>query len=155
VPTDIPQPTDATAPTATPTPSTPSAPSTPGLASIAPPMQITVAGRTYQPIAYSACVLGLGGEQTCINRPNNAPDERISAAPGTVAQLNFQGPRPGGITVYISNADSTRILNRQVLPADNLALYALPTTAGSYILATEFVWPGGKSTYYFRLTIGS
>jgi hypothetical protein len=151
-PTSVPLPTDATVPTATPVPTTAA---TPGLAAIAPPMQVTVAGRTYQPIAYSACVLGLGGEQTCINRPNNAPDERISAAPGTVAQLNFQGPRPGGITVYISNADSTRILNRQTLPADNLALYALPTSSGSYILAAEYVWPGGKSTYYFRLTIGS
>jgi hypothetical protein len=151
-PTSVPLPTDSTVPTATPVPTTAS---TPGLAAIAPPMQVTVAGRTYQPIAYSACVLGLGGEQTCINRPNNAPDERISAAPGAVAQLNFQGPRPGGITVYISNADSTRILNRQTLPADNLALYALPTSSGSYILAAEYVWPGGKSTYYFRLTIGS
>jgi hypothetical protein len=34
-------------------------------------------------------------------------------------------------------------------------LYTLPTTPGSYILAVEIAWPLGKSTYYYRVTIGS
>jgi hypothetical protein len=128
---------------------------TPGGTSVAPASTVIVAGRSYEPIAISACVLGEGGEQTCGNRPRNAAAERIFAAPGDVAQINFKGPRPTSVVVSVATADGTTILNKATLAPDNLMLYALPTTPGSYILAVEISWPLGKSTYYYRLTIGS
>ncbi len=128
---------------------------TPGGTSVAPASTVIVAGRSYEPIAISACVLGEGGEQTCGNRPRNAAAERIFAAPGDVAQINFKGPRPTSVTVSIATADGTTILNKANLAPDNLMLYTLPTTPGSYILAVEISWPLGKSTYYYRVTIGS
>jgi hypothetical protein len=128
---------------------------TPGGTSVAPASTVIVAGRSYEPIAISACVLGEGGEQTCGNRPRNAAAQRIFAAPGDVAQINFKGPRPTSVIVSIATADGTTILNKANLAPDNLMLYTLPTTPGSYILAVEISWPLGKSTYYYRVTIGS
>ncbi len=139
---------------------TPAAPvlATPGAAetSVAPDLAIIVGGRSYDPIAISACVLGQAGEQTCVNRPRNANADRILAAPGDVAQINFKGPRPSNIAVTVASADGLTTIDKQNLQQpDNLSLYTLPSNPGSYVLSVEIAWPLGKSTYYFRLVVGS
>lgn len=137
---------------ASPTPTTSGAPA--GSARpVAPAMTLVVSGRNYTPIAVSACVLGDGGEQTCVNRPQNAAAQRIVAGMGDVAQINFKGPRPISALVNIASSDGTTILNKQSLRPDNLMLYNLPTTPGSYILSVEVTWPMGKATYYYRLAV--
>ncbi len=123
--------------------------------SVAPELTMTVGGRTYEPIAVNACVLGQDGSTTCVNRPRNAAAERMFAAPGDVAQVSFKGPRPLAVTVTIASSDGTAVLNKQNLRPDNLMLYTLPSTGGNYVLAVEVAWSTGKSTYYYRLTVGS
>ncbi len=122
---------------------------------IAPAAVVIVGGRTFDPIAVSACVLGDAGEQTCVNRPSNASVERVFAAPGDVAQINFPGPRPTTLSVSLLSSDATQVIDKQTLTPDNLVLYMLPTTPGSFVLSVDVTWPNGKSTYYYRLVIGS
>jgi hypothetical protein len=124
-------------------------------ASTAPEQAIIVAGRSYDPIAVNACVLGPDGGQTCTSRPYNAAAERVLAAPGDTAQVVFKGPRPTAITVSILSADGIGLINKQSLPPDNLALYILQQLPGNFVLSVEIVWPQGKATYFYRLTIGS
>ncbi len=122
---------------------------------VLPEQSVIVGGRRFEPIAVSVCVLGQGGEQICVNRPQNANAERINAAAGDVAQLNFNGPRPTSLIVSLLSAEGNTVINKQTLSPDNLVLYGLPTKPGSYVLSVEVNWPQGKAIYYYRLVIGS
>ena len=167
-PTIIPSPTSAPlpteAPTATVVPPTvvPLATEQPTLAplateaaapSTAPAQAVIVGGRSYDPIAVNTCLLG--GTEPCTSRPYNAAAERIFAAPGDTAQVVFKGPRPTAITVSVLSADGITLINKQPLPPDNLVLYTLQDMPGNFVLSVEIVWPQGKATYFYRLTIGS
>jgi hypothetical protein len=167
VPTIVP-PTQETFPTITPIPTStgeavsgqptlafPPTESSIPASSVAPAAIVMVGGREFEPVAISACVLGEGGEQTCINRPSNAAVERIFAAPGDAAQINFGGPRPTTINVSLLSSDATSQISKTSVSPDNLILIGLPTEPGSYVLTVEISWPNGKATYYYRLVIGS
>ncbi|MCC7448406.1 MAG: hypothetical protein IT324_13375 [Anaerolineae bacterium] len=121
---------------------------------VLPEQSVIVGGRRFEPIAVSVCVLGQGGEQICVNRPQNANAERITAAAGDVAQLNFNGPRPTSLIVSLLTAEGNTVINKQTLSPDNLVLYGLPTRPGSYVFSVEVNWPQGKAIYYYRLVIG-
>ncbi len=120
-----------------------------------PPVELIVNGRTFDPIAVNTCVQGSGGETVCINRPTNTTVQRVFAAPGDVAQINFKGPRPTSITVTQLSSDGTKTIGKQTIQGDNLVLYTLPSVNGNFVLDIQIVYPQGKVDYFFRLAIGS
>jgi hypothetical protein len=121
--------------------------------STAPAQAVIVAGKSYDPIAVNACLPG--ATEPCTTRPYNAAAERIFASPGDTAQIVFKGPRPTAITVSTRSADGITLINQQSLPPDNLVLYIVQDMPGNFVLSVEIVWPQGKATYFYRLTVGS
>ncbi len=118
------------------------------------PVVSIVAGRTYDPIAVNICVKGSQDETVCVSRPTKTTIQRILAVPGSVAQFNFQGPRPTAITVTQYSSDGSTLIGKQTLLPDNLVLYTLPGNTGTFVLNVEITYPDGKANYYFRFNIG-
>jgi hypothetical protein len=120
-----------------------------------PPVTLIVNGRSFEPIAVNTCVQGSQGETICVNRPTNTVVQRVFAAPGDVAQIKFDGPRPTSMTVTQLSSDGTRTIGKQTVQADNLVLYTLPAANGNFILDINIIYPNGKADYFFRLAIES
>ncbi len=161
VPTETPTSVIVATPTPVPTqPPAPPATATPvsGIAAAGvnvPDLLLIVGGRNFEPVAVSACTRNPDGSQVCVDRPLRPTVSRVQAAPGTVAQINFKGPRPASVSANLFNNDGITLLNKQALAPDNLVLYTLPTATASYVLSVEIVYSGGKASYFYRLTIGS
>jgi hypothetical protein len=101
----------------------------------------------------TATIVGPDGQPLVINQPLESQLQRITAAPGTVVQVIFRGPRPISVLASLLSANGESLLNILRLPADNVTLYNLPTASGTYLLGIEVTFPGGSATYFFRVAL--
>lgn len=157
-PTDTPTntPTFTNTPTATFTPSdtltpTPTSTNTP----IAPELSLRVGGRDFFPLRTISTFIDAQGDEVTVNRANRGGTFRVVAAPGEAAQIFFPGPRPSSISVTLLTGDGLRELERVTLSGDNLLLYVLPSTPGSYVLTVEVQFGDRRAVYFFRVTVGN
>jgi hypothetical protein len=128
---------------------------TPVMAGPAPLLTLLAQGVEYTPIAVSACVVDSAGQQTCVNQPLDAPRPVVVAAPGAVAQMTFNGPRPTAVVVNVFSGNGLTLQRTDRLPADNVALFVMPGLPGTYVLQFEVNWPDGTATYFYRLSLTS
>jgi hypothetical protein len=173
-PTASPIPTTAVPPTATPVPAT-IAPTTaaptstpvplptltqsaanglPAPDTVVPPMTLTIGTKEYKPIAIEGCEVRTGGLKICVSGPVNTNATIVEAIAGSDAIYIFKGTQqPTEVKLVTFGADGTRPLSQTPAPAGNVVLVTMPTTPGIYVLSIEVVYPSGRATYFFRVSV--
>lgn len=144
-------------PTATFTPTNTATPTnTPTNTPIAPELFVRVGGRDFFPLRTVSSFVDAQGDEVTISRANRVSTFRIIGSPGGTAQIYFPGSRPATVSVALLSGDGLRELAKEAFAGDNLLLYTLPTTTGSYVLTVDVQFEGNRrAIYFFRLSVAN
>jgi hypothetical protein len=120
---------------------------------IVPPLTLSINGKDFQPIAIEGCQVNTTGARICVTSAVNTNAPIAEATTGSDGVYIFKGAQPTTVRLTTRASDGIKVLAETAAPANTAIVVTFPTAPGRYVMSVEVNYPGGRGTYFFRVSV--